>query len=195
MSSTRFPLNGKKCWIHFQIILFKKSQNKEETNVIFICTHNSRRSQLAQVWAKTSAEYFGIENINCYSGGTETTAFYPTAVISLEKVGFEIVQENKDINPVYSVKYSESQEAIKCFSKVYDDDFNPNEKFITIMTCSNADENCPVILGAEKRFPIRFEDPKIFDNTELEDKKYAEKCSEIAREMLFVFSKINNRLT
>ena len=58
------------------------------------------------------------------------------------------------------------------------------------MTCSHADENCPFIPGAEIRIPVRYDDPKAFDGTDLMEAKYLERSKEIATEMLYVFSKI-----
>src|SRR5690625_4440314 len=56
----------------------------------FICTHNSRRSHLSQVWAQALAYHFNINNIVCYSGGTETTAVYPMVIETLEESGFQV---------------------------------------------------------------------------------------------------------
>ena len=42
--------------------------------LIFICTHNSRRSHMAQLWAQTAAAYHGVAAIETFSGGTEATA-------------------------------------------------------------------------------------------------------------------------
>ena len=156
----------------------------------FICTHNSRRSHLAQIWAQTMAFHFGIQNIYCYSGGTEVTTMFPKVVETLENQGFQIQQLSEERNPVYEVKYAPSEPPIICFSKVFDDAFNPNSEFAAIMTCSLADEGCPFIAGAEKRFPICYEDPKAFDGTSFMNKKYAERSLEIASEMYYVFSKI-----
>ena len=55
------------------------------------------------------------------------------------------------------------------------------------MTCNNADEGCPLVIGAEARFPIKYDDPKAFDGTELQTQKYAERSLEIASEMFWVF--------
>ena len=156
----------------------------------FICTHNSRRSHLSQIWAQTMAFHFGINNVFCYSGGTEATAMFPKVGETLSNQGFQIQQLSYETNPVYAVKYDENEAAIVCFSKTFDDDFNPNSEFAAIMTCSSADAGCPFIAGAEKRLPIRYEDPKAFDGTELMDAKYAERSLEIASEMYFVFSQI-----
>ncbi|MFM9988328.1 low molecular weight phosphatase family protein [Flavobacterium sp.] len=168
-----------------------KVDTNTEIRLNFICTHNSRRSHLSQIWAQTMAFHFGIQNVFCYSGGTEATAMFPKVVETLTTQGFQIQKLSETDNPVYSVKYDENEHPIICFSKTFDANFNPNSQFAAIMTCSSADEGCPFIAGAEKRFPIRYNDPKAFDGTELMNAKYEERSIEIAAEMYFVFSKIN----
>lgn len=164
-------------------------RSKDETaKLTFICTHNSRRSHLSQIWAHFFADIHNIEGIECYSGGTEATAFNIRAVDCLRDQGFSINAYGSDTNPVYAVRYSNNRPAAVCFSKVYDHDANPKEGFAAVMTCSDADEACPFIPGAEKRFPLRYEDPKIFDNTPEEKQKYAERSIQIAAEMDLLFS-------
>jgi arsenate reductase len=171
-----------------------KLNDKQTIRLNFICTHNSRRSHLSQIWAQTMAFHFGINNVFCYSGGTEATAIFPKVIETLVNQGFQIQQLSENNNPVYAVKYSENESAIICFSKTFDDLFNPNSQFVAIMTCSSADKGCPFIAGAEKRLPIRYDDPKAFDGTDLMDTKYAERSLEIASEMMYVFSQIKNKL-
>lgn len=170
-----------------------KVDAQKEIRLNFICTHNSRRSHLSQIWAQTMAFHFGIKNVNCYSGGTEATAMFPKVVEILEKQGFQIQKLSETENPVYAVKYNDNQHPIICFSKPYFDDFNPKNNFSAIMTCDNADEGCPMVFGAENRFPIKYNDPKAFDGSNLMDEKYAERSLEIASEMYFVFSQIKNK--
>jgi len=167
----------------------KVSANKN-VNLNFICTHNSRRSHLAQIWAQTAAQNFGIKNVFCYSGGTEATAMFPMVGQILESQGFQITKLSNGDNPVYAVKYAESNPSIICFSKKYDDNFNPKGEFAALMTCDHADENCPFIIGCEARIPIRYNDPKVFDNTPQQAEKYLERSNEIASEMMYVFSQI-----
>lgn len=167
-----------------------KVNDKEEIRLNFICTHNSRRSHLSQIWAQTMAFQFNVSNVFCCSGGTEVTAMFPKVVETLMNQGFEILKFNESQNPVYTVKFSEIEQPIICFSKTFDDEFNPKSEFAAIMTCSSADEGCPFIAGAEKRLPIRYSDPKEFDGTALMNEKYAERSLEIASEMYYVFSKI-----
>ena len=169
-------------------------QNKVDTNeeirLNFICTHNSRRSHLSQIWAQTMAFQFGIRNVFCYSGGTEATAMFSKVGEILVNQGFEIQQLSKNENPVYAIKFSDNESPIIGFSKTYFDAFNPKTNFGAIMTCNNADEGCPMVFGTEARFPIKYDDPKAFDDTEVMNEKYAERSLEIASEMYFVFSQI-----
>ena len=167
----------------------KTSANKN-VNLNFICTHNSRRSHLSQVWAQVAAHYFNVKNVYCYSGGTEATAMFPMAAKALEVAGLEIVKLSEESNPVYSIKYAENEHAIIAFSKTYDDQFNPKSEFAAIMTCNNADVGCPFIAGTEKRIPVKYDDPKAFDNTPQQAEKYTERSNQIASEMIYVFSQI-----
>ncbi len=169
-------------------------QNKvdanEEIRLNFICTHNSRRSHLSQIWAQTMAFHFGIQNVYCYSGGTEATALFSKVAETLANQGFQIQQLSQEQNPVYAVKFDDNAHPIVGFSKTYFDAFNPKSNFAAIMTCSNADEGCPMVFGADARFPIKYDDPKAFDGTEVMNEKYAERSMQIASELYFVFSQI-----
>jgi arsenate reductase len=167
-----------------------KVNHREEIRLNFICTHNSRRSHLSQIWAQTMAFHFQIQNVICYSGGTEATAMFPKVGETLTNQGFDIQKISDTENPVYEVKFDENQHPIICFSKTYFDDFNPKNNFGAIMTCNNADEGCPMVLGAEARFPIKYDDPKAFDGTPEMNEKYTERSLQIASEMYFVFSQI-----
>lgn len=167
-----------------------KVAEKASIRLNFICTHNSRRSHLSQIWAQTMAYYFGIPQVFCYSGGTEATALFYKVADTLTEQGFEVQALSATNNPIYAVKYAANESAIICFSKVYNDSFNPKTGFAAVLTCNAADENCPVVFGAEKRFPVKYDDPKAFDGTDLMDAKYQERSLEIAQEMWFVFSRI-----
>ena len=168
-----------------------KISKQEEIRINFICTHNSRRSHLSQVWAQTLAYHFNIKNVTCYSGGTESTALSPRIAETLLNSGFQIKKISKSENPIYSIKYAYNQHPIIGFSKRLEDDFNPKTEFAAIMTCDSANENCPFVPGAEKRFSITYEDPKVFDNTPQQAEKYEERNIQIATELSYVFAQIN----
>jgi len=167
-----------------------KVENHKQIRINFICTHNSRRSHLSQIWAQTAASFFQIDNVFCYSGGTEATALFPMVAKTLANSGFNVLTAMSGENPVYAIKYAPNEHPVIGFSKKYDDQFNPESEFAAIMTCSQADGGCPFIPGAEKRIPITFDDPKEFDNTPLQEEKYQERSLQIATEMFFIFSQI-----
>ena len=169
----------------------QKVNDRQDININFICTHNSRRSHLSQVWAQVASAHFNMPNVHCYSGGTEETALFPKVAETLTEQGFNIFKIADTNNPVYAIKYSDNALPVIGFSKKYDSPFNPVSAFTAIMTCSQADGGCPFIAGAEKRIPITSEDPKISDNTPEQSKVYAERSLQIATEMFYVFSKIS----
>ncbi|MEM1407214.1 MAG: protein-tyrosine-phosphatase [Bacteroidota bacterium] len=189
--ATELSISGERKAVLNALIDYIQSGVKsgKEVNLNFICTHNSRRSQFSQIWAQVAAYYYGVE-INSFSGGVEVTEFNPRAVASVTRFGFK-VEKDGDVNPRYAVRYSEDAQPLLCFSKTFDDPSNPKENFAAVMTCSHADENCPFIAGAEARIPVRYDDPKMFDDTDAESSKYDERSLQIAAEMFYVFSRVS----
>lgn len=165
----------------------KKRAADLPVNLVYICTHNSRRSHFGQIWAAVAARYYNISGVHSFSGGTEATAFHPNAIQALRNSGFEVTAESAEINPHYTVRFG-NDASTTCFSKVYNDPANPETQFAAIMTCSDAEENCPFIPGAELRIGTTYDDPKTFDGTALQDAKYLERSNQIATECLYVFS-------
>jgi arsenate reductase len=171
----------------------QNAKGQKPIRINFICTHNSRRSHLAQIWAHTAALHFKVSDVQCYSGGTEATALFPEIAEILIDAGFKIWKLDDGKNPVYAIKCAENASPVIGFSKKYDDLFNPVSNFAAVMTCSQADDSCPFIHGAKKRIPITFEDPKISDHTSQQAEVYRERSLQIAAEMFYVFSRINNQ--
>ncbi|WP_162427245.1 low molecular weight phosphatase family protein [Pontibacter pudoricolor] len=169
----------------------QKKEAGQTINLVFICTHNSRRSHMAQLWAQAAAANYSIPNVRTFSGGTEATAFFPAAVKAMQESGFVIEQSAATINPKYNVNYSSDKPTIAVWSKRFDDAANPVAEFCAIMTCSDADENCPVVPGVEKRIAITYNDPKAADNTPQQASTYRERAMQIGREMLFAFSQVS----
>ncbi len=166
----------------------KASSDRGKVDLIFICTHNSRRSHISQLWAQVAADHYGVPWVNTYSGGTEATAFHPNAVAAMQRAGFVITKKDEAENPVYQLTYPSTGTIQEVWSKVYDDQANPSVGFGAIMTCSSADEHCPFIPGADIRVPLTYDDPKVSDGTGNEAKIYDERCLEIAREMFCLFA-------
>jgi arsenate reductase len=168
-----------------------KLSKGQACSLIYICTHNSRRSHFGQVWAQIAAEHFGFLKLNTFSGGTEATGVHANTIAAFRRAGFEANVSGPTENPKVELDYG-GQSPIVCFSKVYDHAANPQNQFAAIMTCSEAEENCPFIPGAEFRLGTTYADPKAFDGTADVDKAYDERCLQIATECLYVFSKLKH---
>jgi arsenate reductase (thioredoxin) len=168
-----------------------KALRHEPVQLTFICTHNSRRSHLGQVWAQVAAAYYDIPQVATFSGGTEATACNPRTIAALDRVGLHITKVTEGENPVYEVRFDEALPPVMAFSKVYDQSPNPSNHFAAIMTCSHAEENCPFIPGTECRLAITYTDPKEADDTPAEIQTYDERCRQIATEMMYIFSKVH----
>lgn len=159
----------------------------KQINLNFICTHNSRRSQFSQVWAYVFAHYFKLDRVRTYSSGTESTQVYPTVIKTLSRQGFKIQQLDKSKNPKYLVRISDSIEPLTIYSKTIDEVNQSFDNFSAIMTCSSADQACPIVSGASSRHKLTFEDPKFSDNTKKELKTYQTKSIEIANTLFYIF--------
>ena len=159
-------------------------EDHKQAQVVFICTHNSRRSQLAELWLGTLlAASDKLKKIKLFSGGTESTAFNHRMINALNQVGFSIQKQTECENPRYKADETGKQ---VYFSKEYYHEANPNRDFIAVMVCSDADENCPVVLGARDRFALPYNDPKDFDDTPGELKAYLDSIRMIGSEMYFL---------
>jgi hypothetical protein len=169
-------------------------EQEKGAHLTFICTHNSRRSHMSQVWLQTAAQYYGLGNVHAWSGGTEVTACNCRTVTAMRRVGFAIHDATQGDNPLYLIRYAPDRPPIRAYSKRYDADDNPKRGFIALMTCSKADQTCPIVEGAIARFPIHYADPRVCDDTPTETAAYNERCREIAREMFFIMSEVRRRL-
>jgi protein-tyrosine-phosphatase len=161
-----------------------------QADIIFICTHNSRRSHMAQLWAQFAAHYSGLKSVITFSGGTEATSINLSAVKAMLDAGFVIKTQIPGSNPIYRASFPGAGDNNRVFSKKYTDPPNPTRNFIAVMTCSDADDACPIVIGAAARHTIKYEDPKVFDGTPGEAEGYAERSRQISREMLYLFSRV-----
>ena len=172
-------------------IIHTYRSNGGHININFICTHNSRRSQLGQVWTFFAAHYFDL-NVVAFSGGTEVTAFHRNTVRTLKNIGFDFhISEFSHQNPVYQISFDGTDQHILGFSKTFDHRIN-TAPYIAITTCDSADENCPYIAEAIHRFHLPYTDPKHADNTDQQEEVYLKTNSEIASEVYFIFEKVKS---
>lgn len=173
--------------------ILSKQRANDPVKLNFICTHNARRSHISQLLAAATSLYADLENIECYSGGTEASQIHPNAKAALEVLGFVFAGEDEGDNPHYLVDLGEAN-MLEIFSKVYNDDDNPQREFAAVMVCSAAEEACPFAAGAEKRMSVTFEDPKEFDDEEDPIPGYVQRSREIGRELMYVMSQVSFRL-
>jgi len=164
----------------------------QTARLIFICTHNSRRSHLAQVWAQIAAHASGVAPVECFSGGTEITACHPSTLAALARAGLHIQTITRGENPVHLLQYAHGVGPIVAFSKRYDQPPNPTKDFAAVMTCAQADEHCPFVAGAHRRFALTYADPKQADGTPSEAAAYNAACRLIAAEMSYLFRKVGS---
>jgi arsenate reductase (thioredoxin) len=159
------------------------------TEMTFICTHNSRRSHMGQIWAQAAAWHFGLNDVRTFSGGTEATAFNPRAVRALKELGVTIEVEKDGENPLYTIQLQDERAPFEAFSKKYTDEANPQKDFAAVMVCSSADQGCPLVYGASARFSIPYIDPKVSDGTEAEAATYRARAMQIGAEMFYVMAR------
>jgi len=153
--------------------------------LLFVCTHNSRRSQIAEVCAWIAAARAGA-GVRTASAGTEVTAFHPNAVAALERTGLR-VRRGAGANPEYTLSAPDIAEPKTCLSKRFDDPSITGAPLAAIMVCDSADAACPAVPGADARFSLTYRDPKEADGSPDEAKVYDERVREITREMDIIF--------
>lgn len=171
----------------------QRIQNGKSAKLLFVCTHNSRRSIIAQLWAKAAARFFNLENVCAFSGGTEATMVSENALRALTSNGFKLAKVEGE--SMIMGFWSTDTEGVELFSKIYDHPANPKNDFMAIMVCDDADEVCPVVPGSVARVSLPFADPKIYDGTKDAESKYLETSFAIAGEMLYSMSLVQNALS
>ena len=186
--SSQIPPDRVKTLDHISAYVTERVKKEESARLTFICTHNSRRSQMAQIWAQTAAQFYGVPGVSAFSGGTEITAFEPRAVSAMVRAGFRFERCSAGDNPVYLVQAGKNLTPVRAYSKAFLDSSNPQFGFCAVLTCSSADRECPVITSADERILIPYLDPKSHDGTEQETASYDATCREICREMCRLFA-------
>lgn len=113
-----------------------------KTRVLFLCTHNSARSQMAE----GLLHYLAGDRFEAHSAGTEATHVRPLAARAMAEVGADISrQESKTLDRYLG---------------------EPFDYVVTV--CDDANEACPVFHGAKERLHWSFPDPSQANGTEEE---------------------------
>ena len=108
--------------------------------VLFLCTHNSARSQMAEGLLRA----FGGETFEAFSAGTEATHVRPLAIRAMAELGIDI-----------------SAQASKTLDRYRTEPFDA-----VITVCDQANEACPVFFGARERLHWSFPDPSKAEGTD-----------------------------
>lgn len=173
--------------------IFSELEEKKTFNALFVCTHNSRRSHIADLWFKYGSLYYGIDGLVSFSGGLEETAFNPNAIAALQRSGFTVIYNKRVKNAVVSITPG-NYPVWRMQSKLFDHPVNPKKDFVAVMVCSDADQSCPSVPGADGRFALPYDDPRYFDGKPSQNQKYDETVALIGREILFLTQHIINQM-
>jgi arsenate reductase (thioredoxin) len=111
-----------------------------KSKVLFLCTGNSCRSQMAEGWLRK----LGGDRFEAFSAGTKPSEVNALAIEAMAEVGIDISQHR---------------------SKLAAEFFGQHMSYI-ITVCDNAKESCPIFPGTSERMHWPFEDPASFTGTE-----------------------------
>lgn len=144
--------------------------------LVFVCTHNSRRSHFAAVAALAAARRHGRE-VKIHSAGTEATACHPHTIAALRRAGhlIDVLPENSEADNRRYALYADRDGRHTnhlLWSKTLNDPSLPSANFAAVMVCADADANCPMVPGADARIALPFDDPKASDGSGLESVIY-----------------------
>ena len=147
-------------------------------DIVFICTHNSRRSIFCEVWANILANKY-LKNINFYSAGTERTSIHNEVIKSFSRLGIKTKENTIQIGETSIILKSKILKELKL------------DSFISIFTCGEAEESCPIDRRSQINIPLLFDDPKRYDGLKNERIEYDKTCSLIAKKLNFIIKRIN----
>lgn len=113
----------------------------DRQRVIFVCTHNSARSQMAEGMLRA----WGGDRFDAFSAGTEATRVRPEAIAAMKEIGIDISsQESKTLEPYLG------------------DDFS-----WLITVCDQARESCPTLPGVRRQAHWSIDDPSGVEGDEV----------------------------
>lgn len=175
--------------------IVNNAQASKVSHLVFVCTHNSRRSQMAQFWAHYLSDHYGLR-INAYSGGTEVTALAPQAAKVIEELGINYTVDHKSSsNPTYQFKMDPGNKDIELYSKLFTEITESLTAFASLMCCAQAEESCPFVPGTELRISLNYQDPKRADGTANEAAAYHNCLILIGSEINYILSEVKKQLS
>ncbi len=170
----------------------EKVEIGETPEIMFIGSNQATRSLLAQVWARAAAHYYGVDDVELYSGGIHEGPITTNTITAIERAGFIVYKIKEGGQLFYQVKYSFNLKPIVIYPKKIDDRLNPPADFMAVIVCQSAAQNLPVVKGTRKRLELTFNDPYGYEGLEEENEEYDKACHQIALEMFYLFSKLKH---
>jgi arsenate reductase len=174
---------------HLAACIRQSIADYDRVDMLYVCTHNARRSHFGQVAAALAAAFYGIEQVYTYSAGTETTHVHIQTIKAIEALGCTAHKMDETSNPKYQINFG-GADLLTCYSKTIHDNVLPMHQYIAVMTCTDAEQNCPFLPLATFRIGLPYTDPKIADGTGNEALIYAACLEEILTESLYVFAQL-----
>ncbi|HQR06652.1 MAG TPA: hypothetical protein PLN21_07515 [Gemmatales bacterium] len=168
-------------------------REKKPSDIIMVCTGNSRRSILGATMGNIVAAYRNKNHLRFHSAGTAPSAFNSRTIATLKEIGLVIeatgsqakVGAKKEANPHYRIEWGKgANTSVVEYSKLLDDVALPGRDFAAVMVCDDADAKCPTVAGADLRVSMTFLDPKAFDGTKEESAEYGKTRDLLAQTML-----------
>jgi arsenate reductase (thioredoxin) len=138
--------------------------------ILFLCTHNSCRSQMAE----GLANHFLGDRFQAFSAGTEATQVYPLAIKVLAELGIDISgQRSKTL-----------------------DEFSADSFEYVVTLCDDANDKCPLFFGGGRRIHQGFEDPSRLNGSEDELlPEFRRMRDEIRTWVIHYFGKLRNAVS
>lgn len=171
-----------------KLTAYIRYKESDPIHLVFIDNDNARGSLFAQVWAKVAARYFGLEHVETYSAGNNATEIAGNFVYTLLSLQFDLFVEGDEVNSRHFFVFDNRKNACICFAKPIDHYSIPLENFGTIDT--NPTRMNIILAGSELQVHFPYTDPQTSDGTSEAQQNYRQFSNEIAREMLYLFSRL-----
>ncbi|NJN27464.1 MAG: hypothetical protein HC819_16570 [Cyclobacteriaceae bacterium] len=174
--------------------LEEQEKNRNAWQLMFISSNQSTVGQMAQVWAKIAAYYFGLEKLQTFSGGLQAEPISVNTILALEKAGCIVYKNDLNGLNVYQVKYAYNINPIILYPKKTDHVKNPANDFMAVFVNEHADMNMRNVRGTFNRLLLPYEDLSAYDGSAIDTRQYEESNRKMAVEMFYVFAQLRKRL-
>lgn len=136
--------------------------------ILFLCTGNSCRSQMAEGWCN----HLFPKKIRGYSAGVQAQGLNPNAVAVMREAGIDISSQSSELLEVYL----------------------DHEIDLVVTVCDNAAENCPVFTGAAKTIHHPFDDPPALASNESNEARKLDHYRRVRDEIRYVVQRLGEEI-